>query len=190
MKRGAILVLAGLALALVPLSTAAGGGCHPKSNDPSGVDATGSDSAAVPIEGCRFSPTVLYVDRGTVVKWANRDTAPHTVTGFSFGSFDELMRGDAAAYRFDEEGVYPYSCILHPGMTGAIVVGDGVGKVTAGSVSSVVADPPGNQAKTPQSSGGIDTNDALLISSALAAIVGAVGFGAGVARRRRAGAIG
>lgn len=191
MKRGAILVLAGLALAIVPASTAAGGGCHPDSLKPSGADATGSTSAGVPIEKCRFSPTVLYVDPGTEVTWTNEDPAPHVVSGFSFGSARELLRGDAAAYRFDEEGVYPYSCYLHPGMNGAIVVGDGVGEMTAAAVSSVDAAPPQDGTSTqPESSRGIDTNDALLISGALAALVGAAGFGAGLARRRRAGAAG
>jgi hypothetical protein len=28
---------------------------------------------------------------------------------------------------FDETGVYPFACNYHPGMTGAIVVGDGKG---------------------------------------------------------------
>jgi plastocyanin len=190
MKRAAILVLAGLGLALVPLSAAAGGGCHPDSLEPSAADATGSSSAAVPIEKCRFSPTVLYVDPGTEVTWTNADPVPHVVSGFSFGSADELMDDDKATYRFEEEGVYPYSCYLHPSMNGAIVVGDGIGKVTAAPVSSVVADPPQKQAKAPESSGGIDTTDALMVSGALVAILGAVGFGAGVARRRRAGAIG
>ncbi|MGH2694750.1 MAG: cupredoxin domain-containing protein, partial [Actinomycetota bacterium] len=182
----------GLALAIVPLSAAAGGGCHPKSNDPSSSDATGSTSAAVPIEGCQFSPTVLYVDPGTEVTWTNEDPAPHTVTGplHAWGSDSELLLGDKIAYRFEEEGVYPYACIFHPGMNGAIVVGDGVGEMTAAAVTSVDADPPQDGPKTqPEGSGGIDTNDALLLSGGVAAIVGAVGFGAGLARRR-AGAVG
>lgn len=192
MKRMAMVVLAGLALAIVPLSAAAGGGCHPNTNNPSSADATGSKSTAVPIEKCLFSPTVLYVDPGTEVTWTNEDAAPHTVTGalHAWGSDDDLLRGEKVSYRFDEKGVYPYACIFHPGMNGAIVVGDGVGTMTAAAVTSV--DPPtldnGPKAQ-PEGSGGIDTNDALLLSGGAAAIVGAVGFGAGLARRR-AGAVG
>jgi plastocyanin len=188
MKRRAILALAGIALAIVPGSAAAGGGCHVASVAPSAADATGSKSAAVPIEKCQFSPTVVYVDPGTKVTWTNHDPVGHVVTGFSFGSTDALLPDDTAAYRFDEEGVFPYSCYLHPGMNGAIVVGDGVGEMTAAAVAA--APPKDGPGTRPESSGGVDTTEALLISGALAAIVGTAGFGAGLARRRRAGAVG
>jgi plastocyanin len=185
MRRRAVLLLVGLTLALVPLSGAEAGGCHPKSLDPSSVDASESRSTTVPIKGCRFSATLLYVDPGTQVTWTNEDLAPHTVTGFSFGSGDELLRGDTVAYRFDEEGVYPYSCTLHPGMNGAIVVGDGVGKITQAAVASAHSEPPKDPPRTQEeSSGGIDSTDALLISGVLAAVVGAAGLGAVVVRRR------
>ena len=36
---------------------------------------------------------------------------------------------------FDEPGVYPWACWYHPGMTGAIVVGDGTGVGNGESVS-------------------------------------------------------
>lgn len=185
MRRKAVFLLVGLTLALVPFSAAEAGGCHPESLDPSSADATESKSTTLPIEGCRFSPTVLYVDPGAQVTWMNEDLAPHTVTGFSFGSGAELLRGDTVAYRFDEEGVYPYSCTLHPGMNGAIVVGDGVGKITQVAVSSVDSEPPKDSLRTQQeSSGGTDPSDLPLISGVLAAVVGAAGFGAGLVRRR------
>jgi hypothetical protein len=44
------------------------------------------------------------------------------------------MQGETVSYRFDQDGVYPYSCLIHPGMVGAIVVGDGVGTDPAGVV--------------------------------------------------------
>jgi hypothetical protein len=37
------------------------------------------------------------------------------------------------SYRFDERGIYPYACALHPGMSGAIVVGDPADAVAAGT---------------------------------------------------------
>ena len=51
------------------------------------------------------------------------------------------------SYRFDQDGVYPYSCLLHPGMVGAIVVGDGVGTDLAGVVP-VAGTEDGNAAST------------------------------------------
>jgi hypothetical protein len=33
-----------------------------------------------------------------------------------------MEQGDRFSVSFDEEGVYPFACTYHPGMTGAIVV--------------------------------------------------------------------
>jgi hypothetical protein len=58
----------------------------------------------------------------------------------SWGNADDIAEGESVAYAFDNPGVYPYFCILHPGMVGAIVVGDGVpvgeaAHITAGAAS-------------------------------------------------------
>jgi hypothetical protein len=42
----------------------------------------------------------------------------------AWGSFEQLRPGDRTAYRFSEPGVYPYVCSWHPGMVGAVVVGE------------------------------------------------------------------
>ena len=52
--------------------------------------------------------------------------------------------GEKVSYTFSEEGVFPYVCILHPGMIGAIVVGDGIGPATKGSVTGGMIVPPGD----------------------------------------------
>src|SRR5690606_28103368 len=72
---------------------------------------------------------------GTEVTFRNLDAAPHTVTGESaaWGSTKQLAQGDSLSHTFEEAGVYPYSCILHPGMVGAVVVGG----------NKLVADEPG-----------------------------------------------
>jgi copper binding plastocyanin/azurin family protein len=80
---------------------------------------------------------VLYVEPGTDVTWTNRDAMTHVVVGVGDSWGDpgiSLMQGDTVRYRFDQDGVYPYSCLIHPGMVGAIVVGDGVGTDLAGVV--------------------------------------------------------
>jgi hypothetical protein len=41
--------------------------------------------------------------------------------------FEDMDQGDSFRARFADPGIYPYSCTYHPGMTGAVVVGDGVG---------------------------------------------------------------
>lgn len=86
-----------------------------------------------------FSPTVARIDVGDTVTFFNGQTQ-HMVGGMagSFGDLHtELAAGKKLSYRFDEEGVFPYACILHPGMGGAIVVGDGEGKVASGGVIQV-----------------------------------------------------
>ena len=69
---------------------------------------------------------MLYVNPGATVTWTNKDSETHTVTGLGFrwGSEGDLLAGNAISYRFVQSGIYPYSCIIHPGMVGAVVVGD------------------------------------------------------------------
>lgn len=77
-------------------------------------------------ENC-FFPMVVRVERGDAVTWKNYDKSPHTLTapgGWGSGH-KEFFDGDKAKFQFDEEGVYPYVCLLHPGMVGTVVVGDG-----------------------------------------------------------------
>lgn len=117
-----------LATAWTPSAALAGGGggCYGPASD-------GSGSRAV-IEDLCFTPTVLHVDAGSTVTWVNRDRGiPHTVTGANraWGSYKELRLGDEATFRFEENGVYPYYCVFHPGMSGAVVVGDGSGSGVA-----------------------------------------------------------
>ena len=95
----------------------AGGSCFEPSRSWAGV--------SVDLKGICFWPTVLYVDPGTKVTWTNRETVDHTVTGLGaqWGSHEALVQGESITYRFAEAGVYPYTCILHPGMVAAVVVG-------------------------------------------------------------------
>jgi plastocyanin len=142
-RLGMIVAASTLALAWLPATASAGGGGHGCAEPTS--DATGTHAS---IEGSCFTPTVLRVDAGSTVTWVNRDRGiPHTVTGAnqSWGSTEELGFDDRATYRFDERGVYPYFCLYHPGMTGAVVVGDGSGQGVAdatGAVAQVQASPP------------------------------------------------
>jgi plastocyanin len=55
----------------------------------------------------------------------NRDDVAHTVTGVrnTFGDYNELLKDDTFAHTFEAEGVFPYFCVVHPSMVGAVVVG-------------------------------------------------------------------
>lgn len=72
-------------------------------------------------------PTIEIVE-GQAVTWLNVDGVPHTVTsgsnGTADGAFDSRMLagGDAFAQHFDQAGVFPYTCTIHPQMNGTIIV--------------------------------------------------------------------
>ena len=105
---------------LVPaVPAAAGGGCH------SGVT-NGTGDTVEMVDAC-FTPTTLQVDPGVTVTFVNQDDFTHNVAANTWGHFEDMNRGDAFTATFVDEGVYAYACNYHPGMTGAIVVGDGEG---------------------------------------------------------------
>ncbi len=127
MSRRAVILLLGLVSSAIVIGSpgvSAGGGCHAASTDQTAARASGN--ATIPIKGCRYSPTVTFVEEGAEVTWVNKDAVPHSVTGAFLSLHGErlLEEGDRATYRFDETGVFPYYCVLHPGMAGAVVVGD------------------------------------------------------------------
>ncbi|MEP6870400.1 MAG: cupredoxin domain-containing protein [Anaerolineaceae bacterium] len=117
----------GLAGGHVFPALAGGGGCH----DTTGREANGD---AVFMQGFCFTPTVLRVEPGTKVTFRNNDDSPHQINGLSWGSSGTLSKESLTEQKFDQPGLYPYACILHPGMVGVIVVGDGK---FVGSVSGV-----------------------------------------------------
>jgi hypothetical protein len=77
-------------------------------------------------------PTVLRIEAGQTIVFTNYDSAAHTVTGVGggtgegWGTFEELTLDEKVQHRFDADGTYVYYCLLHAGMVGAIVVGDGI----------------------------------------------------------------
>ena len=86
------------------------------------------------VPGCEktnecFIPSEVTVDVGGEVTWSNDDTAAHTVTAGSAadgpsGVFDSslFMAGTTFSHKFDVEGEFPYFCMVHPWMSGLVVV--------------------------------------------------------------------
>lgn len=75
-----------------------------------------------------FRPSSLSVTAGTRVTWTNADVALHTVTADD-GSFDSanIAKGGTYARTFSVPGTFRYTCVLHPEMTGTVLVSDGTG---------------------------------------------------------------
>jgi plastocyanin len=133
-------------------AAAGGGGCHAE-------PLTDRSAQLVGIKDFCFTPTILRVQPGDTVTWVNGDPTDHTVTGAndSWGSYDPIASRKLVKHRFDKAGIYPYFCMLHPGMVGVVVVGDG--NASAASASIPVSDvdtgttPVAQQAKATEATG-------------------------------------
>jgi len=131
---------------------------------------------------------VIRVPVGGTVTWTNDDSTEHTVTGVggAWGSYDVLGPGATVAHDFPVSGVYPYYCAIHPGMAGAVVVGDGrPGTTAAGAVAPPPsAEPSAAVAAAAPAGQSASTSDAWrsVVLVALAILV----VGTVVALRRRA----
>jgi len=126
MKRVVLSFSVALFATFVTPATALGGGCHSPTDGEMEVARTEGAAASAHADDCGFYPAVLYVDEGAEVTWTNKDPVPHTITGaqLSWGSEEAFDLGEEASFSFQDAGVFPYYCVIHPGMVGAVVVGD------------------------------------------------------------------
>jgi len=98
-----------------------------KSSDNSGAGGGGGGGTtptAVSIVGMTYNPTPLTVKVGTVVRWTNTDSAPHTVTsndGITFSS-PSINPGGTFNYTTITPGTFLYHCNFHAGMAGTLTV--------------------------------------------------------------------
>lgn len=75
----------------------------------------------VKIQNFEFLPTEIRVDKGATVTWMNMDSALHQIKSATFNS-PQLDMGQSFSFRFDDAGIFEYSCAIHPSMTGRIIV--------------------------------------------------------------------
>jgi plastocyanin len=138
------------ALLLMTVLTAptasAGNPCFHGYEMPPSSTGPGTDIKLMP---CSFDPTVTVIGVGESVNFINGPDYAHLVTGAAheWGSADiEVQPNQTVTYTFDIAGVYPYACALHPGMSGAIVVGDLADAVAAGMADSAAGGTTGTGA--------------------------------------------
>jgi len=88
-----------------------------------------NQSALMNQKGLRFSPSVLVVQKGTTVDFQNDDSVQHNVFWPSIGGNKKLThnlgtwpKGEKKSFKFDDPGVVPLLCNVHPEMSGYIVV--------------------------------------------------------------------
>ena len=180
--RVAVLAVGLASVALVAAGPAsAGGGCHR-------AESEGQDEGAgttVEMRANCFGPTVLRVEAGSEVTFVNRDEVAHRLDGVGWASESPLAPGARTTHRFDQPGTYPYTCILHIGMSGAVVVGDGrgSGRVVEVAPATVLAAAPGATPGAPAANEGGGVGDWWFVATAAVAL-GAWAAGATWAPRR------
>ena len=143
-------VLAGVGLLIGSFAfaapVAAGDPCfHDMSRPPVSEDAV----AVVKMDKCAFFPTIAHVPVGTEVRFINGDVVGHEIVGanLTWGHHDKVLgTDDQLAVKFAKAGTYPYTCMIHPGMTGAIIVGDAASAAAAPGGATVVEPAPGDGA--------------------------------------------
>ncbi len=79
----------------------------------------------VTLKGIAFHPASLRVSRGTSVKFVWQDgKIPHNVTSKGPAKFKSAGTRTSGTYavKFTKAGTYKYSCTIHFGMNGKVVV--------------------------------------------------------------------
>jgi len=93
----------------------------------------GREEYTVQILDRTFQPDHIVIKVGTRVTWRNGDSMDHTVTAKVTPAvtgaqdrprFDSgpIAPGSTFSYTFLQDGTFEYSCKLHPGMNGSVVV--------------------------------------------------------------------
>lgn len=124
---------------------------------------TGNDVTIVhgagtsPVSGCVsanncFDPNPMTVAPGSMVQWTNTDAVSHTVssgkssdnqTGLLFDS-GLIKPGKTFQFTFTEAGTYDYFCVVHPWMTGQVVVSGSNSNTSLNGTNITVQDSGGN----------------------------------------------
>lgn len=129
----ALVVGSAVAVPAVP-AAAGGGGCR----DTAPTEGTGT---TVEMTNFCMSPSTLRVAPGTTVTWKNVDPVVHNLFALGWGH-GVVEAGASVSQTFADPGTYAYACTLHPGMVGAVVVGDGTGDAAELAAEPVVAVAP------------------------------------------------
>jgi len=98
------------------------------------MSATVTNAPGSSTPGCEetdncFVPSTVVITAGGTVTWENTDTAAHTATAGSAvdgpsGVWDSslVMAGGSYSVTLDDAGTYPYFCMVHPWMSGTVIV--------------------------------------------------------------------
>lgn len=120
--RGRWPIVGATAFAVALLLGACGGaGTATESADGAAQDPSGGGTQVGIIDNA-FEPNELEATAGTAVEWKNNGTAAHTVTFEGGEDSGNVASGGTYRRTFDAAGEFPYSCSIHPEMTGTVTV--------------------------------------------------------------------
>ena len=96
---------------------------EPNKGTPGAQDATGG-KVDVPIRDRRFTPRVMGLKVGQIVVFTNEDDVPHTVRAIDAGlpSSGAIPAGGRFEFTPLRPGRVRYHCVIHPDMTGLLLV--------------------------------------------------------------------
>lgn len=177
-KLVAAFVLVAAPVAAAGPARAGGGGCI-------GGTTQGTGTTIRIVHAC-FTPTILHVEPGDLVTWINDDPMVHNITANGWGHFDDLQPLARYSASFDREGLYPFACTIHPGMSGVIVVGTGTGAGNGSNVEVATPDAPAPAAALSNDARG--GSSGWVAATAVGVLLGVfVGLGLAQIRRRATG---
>ena len=128
---GSLIVL--LAIVSVAVSVPSAYAAHANEAHVGMADGSAMPGCEETAEGC-FLPTTVTIAAGGHVEWINTDTMAHVVASGNLTDDDAgslfnsgmIMGNGAGSYShtFEDAGEYPYFCMVHPWMVGAVIVED------------------------------------------------------------------
>ena len=80
-----------------------------------------ANTAQVLIKDFKFQPDQITIQKGDTITWTHPGPASHTVK-FADSESPILKNGGTYSKTFDQPGTFPYSCGIHPYMTGTVIV--------------------------------------------------------------------
>jgi plastocyanin len=70
-----------------------------------------------------FSPRTLTTTAGSTVRWTNSDSVAHSsISDSGVWQANSIQPNGTYEFTFATAGTYPYKCLIHPGMTGTVIV--------------------------------------------------------------------
>lgn len=109
-----------LLFASLLITLCSGVGCKKSDATPNSGSNPGTNE--VWMQNLVFSPGSITVAVNTTIKWTNKDGTAHTVTGSGLFNSGNIGSGGSYSHQFTIKGTYPYTCTIHSGMNGTVIV--------------------------------------------------------------------